>query len=79
MAPEGGRKVPPEMRQVTRLSALVARSALDATSISARHMDTSLYQCRGFFGARGYWLELDRGAAAIWWAEEPPHDVHGPG
>ena len=36
-------------------------------------------QCRGFFGARGNWLELDEGAAAIWWAEEPPHDVHGPG
>ena len=37
------------------------------------------YQCRGFFGARGNWLQLDEGAAAIWWAEEPPHDVHGPG
>ena len=33
----------------------------------------------GFFGARGYWLALDEEAAAIWWAEEPPHDVHGPG
>ena len=38
-----------------------------------------VYQCRGFFGARGNWLEVDEGAAAIWWAEEPPHDVHGPG
>jgi len=38
-----------------------------------------VYQCRGFFGARGYWMELDEEAAAIWWAEEPPHDVHGPG
>jgi hypothetical protein len=37
------------------------------------------YQCRASFGALGYWLELDEGAAAIWWAEEPPHDVHGPG
>ena len=38
-----------------------------------------LYSAGGFFGARGNWLELDEGAAAIWWAEEPPHDVHGPG
>ena len=50
--------------------------------MSANESPTSvriLYQCRGFFGALGYWLELDGGAAAIWWAEEPPHGVHGPG
>ena len=45
----------------------------------APHLSAHLYQCRGFFGARGYWLQLDGEAAAIWWAEEPPHDVHGPG
>ena len=50
--------------------------------LSKNKLPTSVtFACttRGFFGALGSWLELDGGAAAIWWAEEPPHDVHGPG